>query len=322
MTGIPDTLSRREVLRLTSGTTAFVGLAGVSGLATGQRSKCPKSLGYWKTHPDQWPQTSAEGSALWFCSRWHTKADLIELLERPPKGNTALLLVKQLIAAKLNTWNGASSCITLSDRTWPVLDECAVATEGNSVDNYRLELVCSAQRWLEASGFCENKKVGSWTVSVDQDDGSVSIDGEALKDALDAYNNGEFCDGCDGGEQKDRQGDEKDGHRDTEPSKRHQDAEDKEREDEKDDKPGRRKSKKEENPGRGNKKKKDKKKPDRRENKEKKPGRDKKKTKPGRRRGRRGDDDRDDDDEDEYEDEDEERDDGEGNEDYEDERDD
>ena len=59
-------------------------------------------MGFWKTHPAQWPVTS-----LTLGSQTYTQAELLTLLTTPVGGDASLILAEQLIAAKLNIANGA-----------------------------------------------------------------------------------------------------------------------------------------------------------------------------------------------------------------------
>lgn len=63
---------------------------------------CPKTQGFWKTHPEAWPVSS-----LTLGSQSYTKAELITILKTPTRGDASIILAKQLIAAKLNVANGA-----------------------------------------------------------------------------------------------------------------------------------------------------------------------------------------------------------------------
>ena len=58
--------------------------------------------GYWKNHPDAWPVQSIKLGTVTY-----TKAQAIAILKQPVKGNGLVSLSHQLIAAKLNTLNGA-----------------------------------------------------------------------------------------------------------------------------------------------------------------------------------------------------------------------
>jgi hypothetical protein len=63
---------------------------------------CPLGQGFWKNHPDAWPVTS-----LTLGSQTYTQAELLTLLDTPPRGDASLILAHQLIAAKLNIANGS-----------------------------------------------------------------------------------------------------------------------------------------------------------------------------------------------------------------------
>ncbi|MDQ3365678.1 MAG: DUF4215 domain-containing protein [Myxococcota bacterium] len=65
---------------------------------------CTLTQGYWKNHEEAWPVASL---ALGGVS--YTKAQLLSILRTPVKGNGLISLSHQLIAAKLNLANGASS---------------------------------------------------------------------------------------------------------------------------------------------------------------------------------------------------------------------
>ena len=58
--------------------------------------------GYWKNNPAAWPVNS-----LTLGSQTYTKTELLRILRTPIKGDASLILVHQLIAAKLNIANGA-----------------------------------------------------------------------------------------------------------------------------------------------------------------------------------------------------------------------
>ncbi|MFN8589380.1 MAG: hypothetical protein U0704_16430 [Candidatus Eisenbacteria bacterium] len=70
-------------------------------LLSGQN--CTYTQGYWKTHPDAWPQGS-----LMLGTVVYTKTQLLQILNRPVAGNGLVSLAHQLIAAKLNLSGGAS----------------------------------------------------------------------------------------------------------------------------------------------------------------------------------------------------------------------
>jgi hypothetical protein len=65
-------------------------------------SSCTYTQGYWRNHQDAWPVTSlALGTVT------YQAAELMAILDDPAEGNGLVILVHQLIAAKLNIANGA-----------------------------------------------------------------------------------------------------------------------------------------------------------------------------------------------------------------------
>jgi hypothetical protein len=65
-------------------------------------ANCTYTIGFWKTHFDQWPVGS-----LTLGTVNYTAAQLLDILNEPAAGNGLLILAHQLIAAKLNIANGA-----------------------------------------------------------------------------------------------------------------------------------------------------------------------------------------------------------------------
>ena len=63
---------------------------------------CPLGQGYWKNHPNAWPVNS-----LMLGSQTYSKAELLNILRTPVRGDASIILAYQLIAAKLNIANGA-----------------------------------------------------------------------------------------------------------------------------------------------------------------------------------------------------------------------
>ena len=78
--------------------------AGVSVAYMGECKTifCPRSQGYWKNHPAAWPVEE-----LFIGDEIKTKPELLKMLKSPPRGDMELILIKQLIAAKLNKAAGA-----------------------------------------------------------------------------------------------------------------------------------------------------------------------------------------------------------------------
>ncbi len=119
---------------------------------------CTRTRGYWTTHEEAWPV-----DRLTLGDRNYDQDACLDVLDAPTKGDKSLQLASQLIAAKLNVAAGA--------------DDAEVST---SID--------AADAWLVAhdDGDGLPLSVGSW-------DG-----GEEIKDALDAWNNGDSGPGhCD-----------------------------------------------------------------------------------------------------------------------------
>jgi hypothetical protein len=65
-------------------------------------ANCTFTVGYWKTHPEEWPVTS-----LMLGNVNYTAAELLSILNWSASGNKLVLLCHQLIAAKLSIQNGA-----------------------------------------------------------------------------------------------------------------------------------------------------------------------------------------------------------------------
>jgi hypothetical protein len=63
---------------------------------------CTYSQGYWRNHPDAWPSASLPIGTVTYQA-----AELMAILDNPAQGNGLVILVHQLIAAKLNIANGA-----------------------------------------------------------------------------------------------------------------------------------------------------------------------------------------------------------------------
>ena len=76
---------------------------------------CPRTIGYWKNHPDAWPVHS-----LMLGSQTYNMTELLAILNNPGGGDASMILAVQLIAAKLNIAAGSdptpiSSTITHAD---------------------------------------------------------------------------------------------------------------------------------------------------------------------------------------------------------------
>jgi len=114
---------------------------------------CTYTIGYWKNHPEAWPEFvelnlgTDDGPVLL------TKDEALDLLKKPVKGDKSIILAHQLIGAKLNILNGA--------------DDSAVA-----------DAVEAAEEWFAEHGLAKVEDGPSASIAVD------------LADILDDYNNG------------------------------------------------------------------------------------------------------------------------------------
>ena len=89
---------------------------------------CPLTQGFWKNHPDAWDGVTS----LTIGGQTYTKDELITILETPPSGGDAsLILAHQLIAAKLNEATG-SVFPGLIDSTIMTADASLIAACGAS----------------------------------------------------------------------------------------------------------------------------------------------------------------------------------------------
>jgi hypothetical protein len=117
------------------------------------------SQGFWKNHPGSWPDPT-----ITIGGRVYTVAQAIALMKAPTKGNKALTMFPQVVAAKLNQLTaGAAGCIP----------DCVGI--GATID--------AADAWM-AENDPEGDKVKA--------NSEAWQAGEPLYDVLDAYNNEEL----------------------------------------------------------------------------------------------------------------------------------
>lgn len=210
-------ISRRKVLQrgaLAVGAVS-IGVTGFSGtvLAHG----CPRTPGFWANHNwcevvanpdngntvgDSLPGIScANGDAtgtyeLAGTGVSKTMSGWQEFLTSPPKGDKSLIMAKHLLATELNFHRRSGD-------DGDCVDEEIDLSEFGLGETTIRDVKRDAADWLRASSFGSPMpftKQKSWTVTVDGTD----VDGEPLKDVLDAFNNGQLdltdcdCDGDDG----------------------------------------------------------------------------------------------------------------------------
>ena len=185
-------VTRRDLLRRGAAATgaATVGIAGFSGTAAATLD-CPRTIGNWKNH-EEWPRDRIR------LHRGDERLDVEaakEILSRPPRGDKALIVARQIIAAQLNLAG-------LNAAEPPACTEAVSAVQGpgSAMERAISWLDCSdgtcADGWDYVSDAETHEPVRSWDVNA----GFGSWDGEPLKDRLDAFNNGRICDGCGGRE--------------------------------------------------------------------------------------------------------------------------
>jgi hypothetical protein len=81
-----------------------MGFDNLTFCAQSRYSPCTYTQGYWKNHPEAWPVNS-----MMLGTVNYSKEQLINILKEPVRGNGLISLAHQLIAAKLNVYNGANS---------------------------------------------------------------------------------------------------------------------------------------------------------------------------------------------------------------------
>ncbi len=106
-------------VRLQSNPSCIVNYSGnpvVLTAATGCEVVCPKSQGYWKNHPSEWPASALP--MMLGTSNTYTKQQLRKILNTAvgtgTKADASLILAHQLIAAKLNIAAGAIAPASVS----------------------------------------------------------------------------------------------------------------------------------------------------------------------------------------------------------------
>lgn len=115
-----------------------------------------RSQGYWKNHEEAWPV-----STLTLGATSYTKSQLLRIMNTPSRGDKSIDLAVQLIAAKLNVANNGCG------------SDCIATT------------IAEADAWLRTNGGVGSEVYGRHRV--------WRFEGEEIKDALDAFNNGRGC---------------------------------------------------------------------------------------------------------------------------------
>jgi len=119
----------------------------------------PRSMGYWKNHPEAWPVNEIE-----IGNTTYSKEQALEILTQANAKDATRMLVAQLIAAKLNRLSGASQ-----------------------VFNYFHDTIDIDEVIRNADSFLTTHKLGS------DPQGDARQQALHLKDILDSYNNDGEC---------------------------------------------------------------------------------------------------------------------------------
>ncbi len=142
------TTQHRAVVQLDSGENRSGVDFGYGGCAPGTGT-----LGYWKNHPDAWPEEQITVGGVTY-----GKDEAIAILRTPSRGDKTYDLFKQLVAAQLNVQIGnPSSCVTVT--------------------------IAEADAWLVTYPLGSRVRSSS----------SAWATGAPLHATLDDYNNGELC---------------------------------------------------------------------------------------------------------------------------------
>lgn len=188
-------ITRRSVLRRGIGTVG-AGAIGTASFAGTVAAHCrPRTKGFWANVAlDDWPDTerieelfTETGS---FAGETRTMAAWQEFLTEPARGDKGVIVAQQLVAAILNFQfiaGGDASCVRepvdAIDR-----EEAAVGQEAwlDAKFDTVVDVKRAAYEWLQRSAFPDRQF--AWVVD--------GVDGEVLKDWLDAFNNGDLPIDC------------------------------------------------------------------------------------------------------------------------------
>ncbi|MDG5778647.1 hypothetical protein VB773_00230 [Haloarculaceae archaeon H-GB2-1] len=191
-----DRSTRRSVLRrLGVGASALaVGTATLSGPAAAQRRFCPKTVGFWKNHTDEW--TKEDGSfieRMWLAGDPYPslpqfadddEVTILDVLTAPPKGDKSIIMAKQRIAAQLN-YRISVKCEE-SHRAFAHATAWLQSLDGPFVDG---QTIGTGKRWWAQSVQETTYDIVGTEVTVE-----AGVYGEEVKDWIEQYNQGKLCD--------------------------------------------------------------------------------------------------------------------------------
>ena len=194
--GIPSNedngITKRSLLR-NGATAVFVGAFGTTAFS-GRAAACdfcPRSPGYWANH---WHDNFGDSLEIPMASDYRdpsefSKAEIQDLLTAPTFGDKVNIMAKQYVATYLNLWLRPASGEDEDCANKPVYVEGIGMVQWEHVKN-------AAQHWLdfyEWDGTIHNGcETWDHMQEVEAESGEVEVNGEVLKDALDAFNNNQF----------------------------------------------------------------------------------------------------------------------------------
>ncbi|MBT8400590.1 MAG: T9SS type A sorting domain-containing protein [Rhodothermia bacterium] len=158
--------------------------ATVTSVAQTCPNDYPRTQGYWKTHPEAWPVSTLDVSG----SEMGADFILESVLNQPSHGNPEMILLKQLIPAKLNM---------------------AMGVNGSAVHTYMVDAEDMLEDFVYAMGHGDAESEDDDSSDYSDDDDSSDSDDDDSSDfedenddrqkmidiaaRLDEFNNGAFC---------------------------------------------------------------------------------------------------------------------------------
>lgn len=141
-----------------------VGIPAVSGSVAA--TYCPRTPGYWANHPDreEWSSDGVKAFQTEFYNKYGYTLDASNLLD-PSKGDKTLIMAKHLLATILNFQGVNHDCVDNEITRGPYKTSTVRKAKQDAED------------WMEYAEPGQKK----WDAN--------GMDGEAIKDTLDYFNN-------------------------------------------------------------------------------------------------------------------------------------
>jgi hypothetical protein len=164
---------------MAAGVTTF-GLVSATGTVMASNF-CPRSPGYWMNH---WHDKLGESVNIPPAGTLE-KSEIQALLAAPTRGDKVNIMAKQYVATYLN--------LLLRPDPDNTCANMAVAVDGIGTVEWE-HVKNSAQNWLGQNGWDGTAHDGKrdWSPDRSVEGAPGEVDGEVVKDALDAVNNNEF----------------------------------------------------------------------------------------------------------------------------------